>query len=216
MILESVASSARIRQVRDLAVFLMAFSIFWIAAVIAVWKLGVLPEAARPWFRTAVWIGACVLRIAWRRPDAPATWLGLWPFKAGQIGLAIFAFAVIFAWNFLRVQVLATPLGQLAAMVPRALAWSLVGVFVEELLFRGVVQGELAECFSSPTPIFGAATLFLLIHVPGWIILDIPASAITVASVFLIGVISGALRVWSKSLWPAVAAHWSNNLGAML
>jgi membrane protease YdiL (CAAX protease family) len=216
MILESVGSSMHVRQVRDLTVFLVAFSTFWIAAVIAVWKLGVLPEAARPWFRTAVWVGACVLWIAWRRPHAPATWLGLWPIKAEQIGLAILAFAVIFAWNLLRVQVLAAPLGHLTAMAPRALAWSLVGVFVEELLFRGVVQGELAECFSSPTAILGAATLFLLIHVPGWIILDIPAGAVTVATVFLIGVICGALRLWSKSLWPAVAAHWSNNLGALL
>jgi membrane protease YdiL (CAAX protease family) len=61
-----------------------------------------------------------------------------------------------------------------------------------------------------------AAALFLLIHVPAWTILAIPTDARTALSIFLIGAICGALRHWSGSLWPAVAAHWANNLGAML
>jgi membrane protease YdiL (CAAX protease family) len=44
----------------------------------------------------------------------------------------------------------------------------------------------------------------------------IPTDVRAATSIFLIGVICGGLRHWSGSLWPAVAAHWANNLGAML
>jgi membrane protease YdiL (CAAX protease family) len=111
---------------------------------------------------------------------------------------------------------LAPPLHQLAAATPLVIAWSFVGVFVEELVFRGVVQTRLAEGCAAPLAIVAAAALFLLIHVPGWAILGLPVDARTAVSIFLIGVICGGLRHWSGSLWPAVAAHWANNLGAML
>ena len=144
---------------------------------------------------------------------APCRWLGLAPLRPGQAVTALIAFASIFAGNLLRVRF---ELDQLAIVTPSMLAWTFVGVFVEELMFRGVVQTRLAERHAPPVAILIAAVLFLLIHVPGWTILAIPTDARTVTSIFLIGVICGGLRHWSGSLWPAVAAHWANNLGAML
>jgi membrane protease YdiL (CAAX protease family) len=52
--------------------------------------------------------------------------------------------------------------------------------------------------------------------VPGWLILSMQVDAFTAVSVLLTGLVCGALRYWSGSLWPAVAAHWANNLGAQL
>jgi membrane protease YdiL (CAAX protease family) len=111
---------------------------------------------------------------------------------------------------------LAPPQHELAAATPLVIVWSFAGVFVEELVFRGVVQTRLAEGCAAPLAIVAAAALFLLIHVPGWAILALPVDARTAVSIFLIGVICGGLRHWSGSLWPAVASHWANNLGAML
>jgi len=202
--------------IRDVVIFFAAFAVVWTADVIVAWRLEMVPELLRPWLRAVIWLGAVAVWGRWQRTPAPARWLGLVPISGGQAACALIAFASIFCGNLLRVYFAAVPLHQLAAMTPAALVWSFVAVFVEELVFRGVVQTRLAEQCAAPVAILVAAVLFLLIHVPGWTILAIPADARTVLSIFLIGVICGGLRHWSGSLWPAVAAHWANNLGAML
>jgi len=201
---------------RDLAIFVLAFAAVWTADVILAWRLGLVPEAARAWLRAVLWIGAAGVWILWQRPPAPTRWLGLAPFGLRAAVWASLAFVSIFAGNLLRVRFSVPPIHELAFASPSVLAGTLLGVFVEELVFRGVVQTRLAEHVSAPVAIVVAAALFLLIHVPGWTILAIPTDARTALSIFLIGVICGGLRYWSGSLWPAVAAHWANNLGAML
>jgi membrane protease YdiL (CAAX protease family) len=204
------------RPIRDLAILVIAFAAVWTADVILAWRLALVPDPLRPWLRTVLWIGAAAVWIGWQRIAAPARWLGLAPVSRGQAATACIAFVSIFAGNVLRVRFGGLPADQLAVATPSVLIWSLVGVFVEELVFRGVVQTRLAEHFAAPLAITVAAALFLFIHVPGWTILAIPTDARTALSVFLIGMICGGLRHWSGSLWPAVAAHWANNLGAML
>lgn len=210
------ANSAARGPIRDVAIFFVAFAAVWTADVIVVWRLELVPEAPRPWLRAALWIGAVGAWAYWQRTPAPARWLGLAPLGPGQAACALIAFASIFGGNLLRVRVLAPPLHQLAAAPLLVISWSFAGVFVEELVFRGVVQTRLAEGCAAPLAIVAAAALFLLIHVPAWAILALPTDARTAVSIFSIGVICGGLRHWSGSLWPAVAAHWANNLGAML
>lgn len=210
------ATSAARGPIRDVAIFFVGFAAVWTTDVIVVWRLDLLPEAPRPWLRTALWIGAAGVWVFWQRTPAAARWLGLAPLGPGQAACALIAFASIFGGNLLRVWFLAPPLHQLAASPLPVIAWSFVAVFVEELVFRGVVQTRLAEGCAAPLAIVAAATLFLLIHVPAWAILALAVDAPTAVSIFLIGVICGGLRHWSGSLWPAVAAHWANNLGAML
>jgi membrane protease YdiL (CAAX protease family) len=209
------APSATRGPVRDVAIFFVAFAAVWTADVVVAWRLELVPEELRPWLRVALWIGAAAVWVLWQRTPAPARWLGLAPISIGQAACALVAFASIFGGNLLRVWFLAPPQHQLA-VVPLVLAWSFAHVFVEELVFRGVVQARLAEGCAAPLAILAAAALFLLIHVPGWAILALPIDARTAVSIFLIGVICGGLRHWSGNLWPAVAAHWANNLGAML
>jgi membrane protease YdiL (CAAX protease family) len=201
---------------RDLALFVIGFAAIWTADVILAWRLGLLPEPLRPWLRAALWIGAAIVWVRWQRTPAPVRWLGLAPVGLGQAMTAVMAFASIFAGNLLRVRFSVQPIHELAVASPSVLAWTLLGVFVEELVFRGVVQTRLADDWPAPRAILGAAALFLLIHVPGWTLLAIPIDARTALSIFLVAVICGGLRHWSGSLWPAVAAHWANNLGAML
>jgi membrane protease YdiL (CAAX protease family) len=201
------------RPLRDLAIFVIVFFAVWTADVILAWRLGLVPGSLRPWLRALIWVGAVVIWVRWQRTPAPCRWLGLAPLGVGQAMTALIAFASIFAGNLLRVRF---EIDHLAIATPGVIAWTFLGVFVEELVFRGVVQTRLAERYAAPIAILVAAVLFLLIHVPGWMILAIPTNAWTATSIFLIGVICGGLRHWSGSLWPAVAAHWANNLGAML
>ena len=200
----------------DLALFVAIFGIVWIGCVIFVWRLEGLAEEARPWFRTLVWCLAAVIWVWWQKPRRPLAWLGLTPLSAKILAVSVVSFAVIFTWNILRVQLIDAAVGGLRALPVGGYFWGVVGVFVEELFFRGVVQTRLAEHLSASVTITVSATLFLAIHVPGWIMLSIPINAVVVASVFLLGLVCGWLRSRSGSLWPAVSAHWANNLGFML
>jgi membrane protease YdiL (CAAX protease family) len=203
-------------RVLELTVFVAAFFVAWTIAVLAVWKLGWLPEQCRPWFRTAIWCGAAVVWVRWQQPRDPLRQLGLWPISQISIIASLTGFAVLFGWNVLRVQVFGPQLGRLAELSLGGYAWSLIGVFVEELIFRGVIQPQLAQKYAAPIAIATTALLFLAIHVPGWVLLAIPVGPSVVASVLILGGIAGAIRLWTGSLWPAVAVHWANNLGAIL
>lgn len=200
---------------RDLAIFFVGFILAWTLCVVAVWKFGILPEPVRPWFRNTFWIGAIAIWLIWRRQPAPLRWLGLWPISAKNIALTSGAFIFILAWNALRVQIMHSSAGLLPSMTVDRLIWGFIGVFVEELMFRGVIQSKLSESMSAFFAIVITTVLFFLIHVPGWVTLSIRVNAATVATVILVGIISGTLRYWSRSLWPGFAVHWANNLGAM-
>ena len=204
------------RAIRDLAIFVIGFFAIWTADVIVAWRLGLVPEPLRQWLRAALWIGAVAVWIGWQRPPAPVRWLGLAPVSVAQAATALIAFVSILCGNLLRAYLMSVPIHELAAATPGVIVWSFVGVFVEELVFRGVVQTRLAERYAAPVAILAAATLFLLIHVPGWVILAIPTDPRMAASIFLVGLICGGLRHWSGSLWPGIAAHWANNIGAMV
>lgn len=199
----------------DLVLFFTVFGAIWIGCVVLVWKLEWLPEAMRPWFRTAIWLMAGAAWIWWQKLSRPFAWLGLVPVTCRHMVMALAALLIILVWNLARVWVIDPPQGRLATLLLSGYAWTLTGVVVEELMFRGVVQTRLTEHVSASVAIPLAAFLFLVIHIPGWFILSIPVNPFIVVSVFLIGVVCGWLRHWSGSLWPAIAAHWANNLGAL-
>jgi membrane protease YdiL (CAAX protease family) len=201
---------------RGIAVFFVGFGIVWTLFIVVVWKFGALPEPARPWLRTAVWLGAVVAWIAWQRPAAPLSWLGVSSLNRRNIAIALVVFAVLVVWNVLRVHLMNSSTGSLSSRPLDSLMWGFIGVFVEEIVFRGVIQTRLSERLAALHAILITSILFLLIHVPGWFILSIPVDAAAIVTVFLVGVIGGVLRWWTKSLWPGVAAHWANNLGAGL
>lgn len=201
---------------RDLTLFVIAFALVWAAAVAGVWKFALLPEAVRPVFRTAVWCAAAAVWLKWQHTERPLNWLGLAPVSTRDAAFSVAAFAALFAWSVLRVQLIGPKLGRLSELSLDGCVWSLVGVWVEELMFRGVVQTKLAEEISVPSAVTLTALLFVAIHIPGWFLLAIPVHAGLVTTAFLIGIICGALRHGTGSLWPAVTAHWSSNLGALL
>jgi membrane protease YdiL (CAAX protease family) len=199
----------------DLVLFFTVFGTIWIGCVVLVWKLEWLPEAMRPWFRTAIWLTAGAAWIWWQKLNRPFAWLGLAPVTRRHMVMALSALLVILVWNLARVWVIDPPQGRLATLLLSGYAWTLTGVVVEELMFRGIVQTRLTEHVSASVAIALAAFLFLVIHFPGWLILSIPVNPSIVVSVLLIGVVCGWLRHWSGSLWPAITAHWANNLGAL-
>lgn len=105
-----------------------------------------------------------------------------------------------------------TPLRALAPHfgLPGQLAWGLLWVciaapLIEEWFFRGTLQEILGYHVTEGWAVGLAALGFMLIH------LGLPFPWIW----FGLGVVCGALRNWSGSLGPAVAAHMAWNLGTL-
>jgi len=199
-----------------LVFFIITFFLLWTLCVVLIWRLEGLPEWVRPWFRTFFWIAAAAAFVFWRKLRQPLRWLGVTPVSPKAIVLSMLAFASVLGWNLLRVHMVDAPLNRISALSLGGYAWGFVGVFVEEIVFRGVVQTQLSKHMKARYAIPLAAALFLAIHVPGWLVLSLPFNAPVIASIFFIGLICGCLRHFSGSLWPAVTAHWANNLGALL
>lgn len=98
--------------------------------------------------------------------------------------------------------------GPIAVLV-MACASVLVAPVVEELLFRGVLFGAL-ERFGPPwLAVLLTALPFGLLHV-----MTYGADWYTILQTFVMGLILGGLRAWTRSLWPGIVFHAIHNLYA--
>jgi membrane protease YdiL (CAAX protease family) len=204
-----------VTRLRNLALFVIIFGAAWTAFVVVVWKLDWVPAQLRPRLRTLVWCAAVVAWIAWQRSLRPLRWLGLARVPLRVIAVSTIAIAILFFWNLWRARIFDATTGKLAALDAGAYVWIVVGDFVEELVFRGVIQTGLVEALLPLLAIATAALQFLAFHVPGWILLTIPIDAGVVSNMFFVGAICDALRHCRGSLWSAVAAHCANNFGVL-
>ena len=193
----------------DLAVFLLLFAGLWIAAIATLWEHW---GGGPAWLtlKLALWgaLPALYARAAfgpdWRRR------IGLVrPTRQALVATAAAAAAVIavelIRAEFTGLAAFAAPLTLSAVLVP----------LLEELAFRGVVQERLRFAFGNAAVAVGVqAVLFTLFHMPGWLLLDRAPTLPVAASVFAIGLVTGALRTWTGSLLPGAALHLAGNLAA--
>lgn len=205
-------TSAIPKPIAPFALYLTGFAVVWLGYVIFAWQHALVPAPARPIVRSLLLVAAAFAWVLWRRPQQPLAWLGLWPMSARQ-GLITTAIFVLILGVFLGLH---RGPGHLAGETTAWFAWSFVGVFVEELMFRGTVLEELAAHYQSAIAILVSSILFLLLHVPGWLILSMHPGTAETVRVFLLGIACAVLRVLSRSLWPGIALHWANNLVAMI
>ncbi|MHC5037729.1 MAG: CPBP family glutamic-type intramembrane protease [Planctomycetota bacterium] len=82
------------------------------------------------------------------------------------------------------------------------LSIAVVPAFCEELLFRGLLLESLRPRLGAPLAVGVSSILFALVHPHPLLILPI----------FLLGLLLGALTVAARTLWPAMAVHFLNNL----
>lgn len=108
-------------------------------------------------------------------------------------------------------------LGDAALTWNGVLSASLAVGFVEEIPFRGFLFAKLREvCGFWPANLL-SSLLFLLIHLPGWLLLDDGAVDPAVAAgVFGLGVVLAAALASSRSLWSCIVAHDTNNFFAVV
>ena len=93
----------------------------------------------------------------------------------------------------------------------------LVG-FSEELLFRGFFFNKLNEVTTFRKANLIQAALFLLVHIPGWIMMGMFESVIIVrliGFVFFIGLLNGYLLKKTDSIWSCIMVHSLSNLASL-
>jgi len=80
--------------------------------------------------------------------------------------------------------------------------WLIIGIcimapLVEELVFRGIIQGELRKAMPEWAAIIIQAVVFALFHM----------QAIQITYVVLPGLLLGLAYYWSRSLWVPIIMH---------
>lgn len=82
----------------------------------------------------------------------------------------------------------------------------LIAPFVEEILFRGIMQSDLQQRYSAPFAIILSSLIFALIHL----------NLLQVVSAFFISLIIGLVYYRTNSLWSVIFLHFINNTVAVL
>ncbi|MBX3380682.1 MAG: CPBP family intramembrane metalloprotease [Phycisphaeraceae bacterium] len=72
---------------------------------------------------------------------------------------------------------------------------------IEELAFRGIIQPNMAKLTGPTAAIFVSAAMFMVLH------LNVPSFP----HLLLIGVVLGAFRRWSGSVYPGMLLHFVHN-----
>lgn len=86
-----------------------------------------------------------------------------------------------------------------------------VAPFVEELVFRGVLLSGLASRMPIGWAMLASAVVFGCVHLP-----DFKFAWYPVPALIILGLVSAWLRVRTRSLWPSITLHTTNNFIAAL
>jgi membrane protease YdiL (CAAX protease family) len=86
-----------------------------------------------------------------------------------------------------------------------------VAPFVEELVFRGVLLSGLASRMPIGWAMLGSAIVFGCVHLP-----DFKFAWYPVPALVILGLASAWLRVRTRSLWPSITLHATNNFIAAI
>jgi membrane protease YdiL (CAAX protease family) len=86
-----------------------------------------------------------------------------------------------------------------------------VAPFVEELVFRGVLLSGFASRMPIGWAMLASAVVFGCVHLP-----DFKFAWYPVPALIVLGLVSAWLRVRTRSLWPSITLHATNNFIAAI
>lgn len=164
-----------------------------------VWAIQLAAVATAVWGRGRSWRWDLGLRIRWS--DLPrGALLGV----GAQFGIGLL-YQLAKPWFDLNVerpaeQLIAKGQGP-GAVVAMVLLWAVAAPLVEELLFRGLLQGGLARWVPAPAALIITAAVFALVHF----------QPVQFPGLFLAGLLFGALAWHTGRLGPAIVAHAAFN-----
>jgi membrane protease YdiL (CAAX protease family) len=203
-----------------IALFVACFFAVWSLAVFLVWRPGWYNGKQDDWLqdsvKIALWFGFSFAAARLAGAKHPLRWMGFYP-VAGRavVAVALIAAALLLARDLGRVIWLEGHAPDWQAFFKHLPSASLTGL-IEETLFSGAILTWLVTRIGPVKGILVDSVLFFLIHVPGWVILQVSPSVEKMAVVMCVGLVCETLRQRTGSLWPAIVAHSANNAGAWL
>lgn len=127
--------------------------------------------------------------------------------------------AIFVGWHAVLASVVLgrTPSLDLAAAVVSGFT---LATFVEEVFFRGFLLGAVAPTLGFWPANVASASLFALIHLPGWLAVGRAAApgplALDAAGVLALGLACGWVVGRTGSLWPAIVLHAIHNVSVVV
>ncbi|GAA3993820.1 CPBP family intramembrane metalloprotease [Thermobifida alba] len=214
-----------------LAVVMTGSLVIWLGmSYLSEHVYGGLPQLARHALNAAVVAGLAVpLVVAARHLLDRRSWSGLrltgiragwWPFTVGALswlvpGLAGIALCVALGWAHIDVR--ATPLELLRALLLLTVLVFVFEAFPEELVFRGYLQRNLDAAMPPWAAVAVQALLFSLFGTVLWVVSAGWGALAERAPLFLgMGVVLGCLRVITANVWGCVGYHLAFQVVAQL
>lgn len=189
----------------------------WCLSVVWLRQMTVADGWAKQSLPLLLWLAAIALFVAWQRPREPATWTGLLPVDLRVILMTLVTFAAVFAWHAIRIAVGRPPSDLLFQLPPEILAWMLAGIFLNELLFHGILQTRLTELLGPKVAIAVTGVVVLLFRLPSFHVAgSLGVDPVMLSTILLLSLVAGVLRFASGSLWPAIAIQAAHALGTLL
>lgn len=173
---------------------------------------------------TAAAVLALIVRrawpVQWSRGELPGLGFAAAPNRRAYPLAVVLGFCVLFLGGLLThwlagrhlVQQDVTVMANQASLGMRLLLVLMVvcvAPFVEELVFRGVLLSGLASRLPVAWAILVSALVFGGAHLP-----DFQFAWYPVPALILLGLVLGWTRVRTRSLWPSITLHATNNLFA--
>lgn len=210
----------RRRSILPFLVYLILFFGVWIFWVLEIYPLLVQLGNATLLYaliniplRLIIWVLPVFLYLRFIDHVDPLEYLKLLQYWKRGLVVGLVFFALNFALSLFAYGV--------PTIKPEAFTWNsvlgtsiLVG-FVEEIPFRGLILQKLQERMNFWFANLISSVLFLLIHFPGWISLNLMTNR-GVALVLVFGFAMAMLLRYTKSLWSSIVAHSSNDFLAFV
>ncbi|MEI6100416.1 MAG: CPBP family glutamic-type intramembrane protease, partial [Eubacteriales bacterium] len=162
-------------------------------------------------FKFCIWVLPVFLYLIFIDKTNPFSFLKLTTsLKAGLLwSLGIAAACVL--WQYLEIVFLGDKIGP--ASMSSVLGLIFIPIF-EELPMRGFILQKLAQFMPFPKALFLSALLFLLAHIPGWLLIPPGLPPLQMLfnsfSVFVVvGLLGGLLNKKSNSLYPSIVLHFA-------
>ena len=200
--------------------YVVVFHVAWIAwpyflypRLIALGDRTLAYAALNIGIRLLVWVAPVLVYLRYVDGVEPFTYLKL---RTG-VGRGVVVALAVTVLNFL---------GSLARFGPphpsvQRVTWNsvlgtsiLIGL-IEELPYRGFMLQKFAERYRFPVATAITALLFVAVHIPGWLALQMLRADLA-ATVFVIGVVMALLFRYSDSLWAPIVAHSLNDFFAFV
>ena len=208
------AGSARPR-LAPLLAYVCAFHLAWIAWPFVVYpRLVAIGEKTFAYafanlsLRLLIWVAPVLLYLRFVDGVEPFDYLKLRPLGRREVAVAAALTGINLLGSIVR---FGLPHPSMEAVTWNSvLGTSFLVGFIEEIPYRGFMLQKFAERVGFWNAGLITSALFVAIHLPGWLALQM-FSAGNVATIFVFSVVMSLAFTYSKSLWVPILTHSAND-----